>query len=255
MELGPRKHALSAFVQRLIVRSALSEKEVDALLALPGRPERIAAHRDFVRLGDEVDHACLIVDGLAARFAQLQDGSRQSVSLHIAGDMADLYSLMLPRAPSTLHALTDTTILRVPHEALRDLTNEYPGIAAAFWRDCVVDGNVIAQWLVNVGRRDARARLAHLLCEMAVRTSKSDNPPAVYPLPITQEQLADALGLTSVHVNRTLRLLREEGLARLTRREVHIDDWERLVSAGEFDASYLALPRSRSTSGGKAVEN
>lgn len=248
MEIGPRKQALSAFVQRLIVRSPLGNDEVSALLALPAHPQKVAAHRDFVRLGDDVDHACLIVDGLAARFAQLQDGSRQTISLHIPGDMADLYSLMLPKAPSTLHALTDTTIVKIPHEALRGLTAAYPAIANAFWRDCVVDGNIIAQWLVNVGRRNSRARLAHLLCEMAVRTGGADGPPASFPLRMTQEQLADALGLTSVHVNRTLKAMREEGLARLTRRELIIEDWHRLVQAGEFDPSYLALPETASSS-------
>lgn len=245
MEIGPRPHALSLFVERLTLRSGLGNEEVEALLALPASPRSVPAHRDFVRLGEDVEHACLIVEGLVGRFAQLQDGRRQTVALHIPGDMPDLYSLMLPKAPSALGALVETQILRVPHGALRAVAAGYPGIAAALWRDCVADGNILAQWVVNVGRRDARARLAHLLCEMAIRTSGGGRPGAVYPFPLTQEQLADALALTPVHVNRTLKALREDGLARVTRREVMIEDWDGLVSCAEFDPTYLALTNGR----------
>ena len=243
MEIGPRRQALARFVERLTLRSALSGEEREALLALPATPQAVEANRDVVRLGEDVTHACLVVEGLLARYAQLADGRRQMVSLHIAGDMADLYSLMLPRAPSGLAALTASTLLKVPHEALRAASIRSPAIAAALWRDCLVDGNIIAQWLVNVGRRDARARLAHLLCEMAARTAKDGAPgPGRYAFPITQEQLADAVGLTPVHVNRTLRALREEGLVRMTRAEIHIEDWRGLAEAAEFDPAYLALP-------------
>lgn len=241
MDIGPRRQALSQFVRRLMLRSPLGEEEVEALLALPAQPRNLPAHRDFVNRGEDVDHACLIVEGLAGRFAQLQDGRRQTVALYIAGDMADLHSLMLPKAPSALSALVDTRILKVPHVALRAAAARYPAIAEALWRDCVADSNIIAQWLVNLGRRDARARLAHLLCEMAIRTSGNGRAAAAYAFPITQDQLADTLGLTSVHVNRTLKALREEGLVRMTRREVMIDDWDALRSAAEFDPAYLAL--------------
>ncbi|WP_167737342.1 Crp/Fnr family transcriptional regulator [Sphingomonas parva] len=246
MEIGPRRQGLQLFLQRLSLRSDLNGEEREALLALPGQPQRVEAHRDIVGLGDDVDHACLVLDGLVGRFAQLSDGRRQTIGLHSPGDMADLYSLMMPKAPSALHALTKATVLRIPHAALRKLTARYPAVGAAFWRDCVVDGNVMGQWLLNVGRREARGRLAHLICELAVRISRSERPSErSYPIRITQEQLADALGLTSVHVNRTLKALREEGLASLAKGQVHIEDWDALAAAAEFDPSYLGLPESR----------
>lgn len=243
MEIGPRIGALKLFLRRIEARSTLNDAERDAVLALSGQPQRIAAHQDFVRLGEAVSESCLVVEGVVARFAQLEDGSRQIIGLHIPGDMVDLYSLMLPRAPSPLQALTGSTVIKVPHEALRQLAFDSPGLSAALWRDCVVDGAIVAQWLVNVGRRNARGRIAHLLCEMAVRYDQigmlqNDS----FPFPITQEQIADALGLTSVHVNRSLKSLREEGLIRLPRAGAHILNWRGLANAAEFDASYLHLP-------------
>lgn len=249
MEIGPRPAALALFAQRLEARSEISDEERTALLALPGTPQKVSAHHEFVRLGEELTHACLVTDGVVARFAQLDDGSRQIIGFHIPGDMVDLYSLMLPRAPSPLQAQSRATILKVPHQALRDLAFNHRGLSSAFWRDCVADGHIVAQWLVNVGRRNARARTAHLICEMAVRYAQIDRlEHGVFPFPITQEQLADALGLTSVHVNRSLRGLRESGLVRLGRGEAAILDWDGLTRAAEFDPGYLHFPAKPSKS-------
>ncbi|MCC2976587.1 Crp/Fnr family transcriptional regulator [Sphingomonas sp. PL-96] len=243
MEIGPRQAALRLFLLRLEVRSQISASEREAVLSLSGQPQKVVAHHDFVRLGDELEDACLVVDGLVARFAQLEDGSRQIVSLHVPGDMVDLYSLMLPRAPSPLQALTNVTIIKVPHRILRELAFEHRGLSSAFWRDCVVDGAIVAQWLVNVGRRNARGRIAHLLCEMAVRYAQIGAlANGSFPLAITQDQLGEALGLTSVHVNRSIKTLREEGLIQMIRGSATILDWAGLTSVAEFDPGYLHLP-------------
>ena len=243
MEIGPRVGALDLFVRRIEARSEISTDERAALLALPGLPQRIDAHRDFVRLGESISHACLVTQGIVARFAQLDDGSRQIIGFYIPGDLVDLYSLMLPRAPAPLQAMTDSTVLKVPHSALRELAFHHRGLASAFWRDCVADGHIVAQWLVNVGRKDARARMAHLLCEMALRLLQIGRVQhGAYAFPVTQEQLADALGLTAVHVNRSLRALRETGLVSVARKQVVIHDWNGLAHAGEFDPAYLHLP-------------
>ncbi|WP_420138862.1 Crp/Fnr family transcriptional regulator, partial [Sphingomonas sp.] len=236
------------FLDKVTARSDLGPEEREALLSLPATPRRIDAHREIVHLGEHVEHACLVAEGYVARFAQMEDGRRQNVSLHIPGDMVDLYSLTLPAVPTPLAALTATTVFQVPHAVLRELAFRYPQIAAAFWRECVVDGNIIKQWLVSVGRRDARGRLAHLLCEMAVRSERIGRfASGRYPFPITQEQIADALGLTPVHVNRTLQAMRAEGLIQIANRDVAILDWDALVSAGEFDPTYLHLPDKADT--------
>jgi CRP-like cAMP-binding protein len=209
---------------------------------LPGHPVQVQSNRDFVRLGERVDHACLVVDGLVGRFGQNDQGGRQITALHIAGDMADLHSVVTPQAASALQALTTTTLLKISHRSLRDAVRRYPALAEAFWRECVIDAGILSEWVVNVGRRDARARTAHLLCEMAFRYEAAGAKVGFsFAFPPTQAQLADMLALTPVHVNRTLKGLREEGLAEIRDRTAHILDWTGLLHAGEFDPWYLHL--------------
>jgi len=227
------------FLDRLTARSVLTDEERQAILSLPTRAAQVEANRDFVRMGEKVDYCCLIVDGMMGRFGQTLDGTRQITALHVPGDIADLHSVVRPVGTSAIQALSTTTVLRISHAHLRTVAARFPAVAEAFWRDCIVDAAVLSQWVVNVGRRDAKTRLAHLLCEMAVRSGDDCTPQLIYPFPVTQSHLADATGLTSVHVTRTLRLLRDEGLANIRAREVRILDWKRLATVGEFDGAYL----------------
>jgi CRP-like cAMP-binding protein len=223
----------------LNLRSVLLREEQDAVLNLPGYATQVKTNVDHVSLGEVTDHATFIVDGVLGRFGQNADGERQITALHIAGDMANLQSVVEPRATSALQALSTTTILRVPHQALREMTAKYPALAEALWRDCMVDGAVLAQWVVNVGRRSAEARIAHLLCETATRYRRGGERQALeFEFPLTQYQIGDATGLTSVHVNRTLRGGLKD-LVSLARRTVRILDWDRLARRGDFEADYL----------------
>jgi CRP-like cAMP-binding protein len=234
--------ALQPFVRRLEARSVLTKEEVSALLGLNGQTKQVAAHIDFVRLGEQVEHCCLVVDGLVGRFGQNRDGVRQITCLHIPGDMADLPSVVSPKAGWALGALTSTTILRVPHADLRRLAATHPGIAEAFWRDCVADGSIFSEWVVNVGRRDALSRTAHLFCEMAVRYEHAgQGDRRSFPLPLTQPILGEATGLTGVHINRILRELRVRSIAELRAGTVTIHDWEQLVAIGDFDPAFMLL--------------
>jgi CRP-like cAMP-binding protein len=230
------------FLDKLTSHSALGEEERQAILGLPGRPVQVQCHRDFVRLGDRVDHACLMVEGLVGRFGQNSEGLRQIVAVHLPGDMVDLHSVVAPDAGSALQALAVTTILKVPHAALRQVAHNYPAIAEAFWRECVLDAAVLAEWVVNVGRRDARTRAAHFLCELACRYGAPESDGGVrFDFPATQAHIADILALTPVHVNRTLIGFRREGLADVRGRKVHIHDWNSMVQVGDFDPSYLQI--------------
>ena len=235
-----------SFLDQLEAHSSLSEREREVVAALPARSEQVQTNRDFVRLGERVDHACFVLEGLAGRFQQSRDGARQIVAVHIPGDMADLHSVVLPKTSWALAALAPTTILRVPHQALREAGEEYPGLARAFWRQCVIDGSVLAEWVVNVGRRDALSSLAHLICEIACRVLRRlprDGDEIAFPA--TQTHLADMLGLTSVHVNRTLQQLRGyRVVAETSRRVLTILNWRELASLGDFDVAYLHLPAS-----------
>jgi CRP-like cAMP-binding protein len=156
--------------------------------------------------------------------------------------MADLPSVVHPKSAWGLAALTKTSILRIPHVELRRLAARHSGIAEAFWRDCVADGSIFSEWVVNVGRRDALTRVAHLLCEMAIRRERAkQGDRSSYPLPLTQADLGDATGLTSVHINRTLRELRERSLATFHHGMVTIQDWDGLVAVGDFDDAFMLL--------------
>lgn len=230
---------LDGFLDRLNSRSILSDEEQRQILDLPVRVKHAVPNEDFVSLGQQVEHSCFVLDGLVGRFDQNARGDRQITALHISGDMADLHSVVQPRATSALQALSTSTILEIPYPALRALASSYPAIAEAFWRDCTVDSMVLAQWVVNVGRRDGPARIAHLLCELACRYgAKMTNGAVTFMLPMTQIQLADAVGLTSVHVNRCLKVL-EDAETTFRKHTVRIKDWDALADLGEFDRDYL----------------
>lgn len=240
---------LERFLDRLLSRSILTDAEQEAILDLPAHLAEIKANRDFVGLRETVDHASLVVDGMIGRFDQNRNGLRQITAIHLPGDMANLHSVVQPQATSALQALSITTILRVPHAAIRTATAEFPAIAEALWRDCMVDAAVLSQWIINVGRRDAQSRIAHLLCEIATRLrAPTVSGSFTFRFGVTQFQLADAAGLTSVHVNRVLRGLREQGLVDVRKTEVRVLDWAGLVAVGEFNKNYLQteiLPEER----------
>ncbi|HET9398308.1 MAG TPA: Crp/Fnr family transcriptional regulator, partial [Sphingomicrobium sp.] len=160
---------LGKFLRRLLLRSPLTEAEQAAILALPGEDVCTSAHRDIVRPGHRTTYSCLVVEGLVGRFDQLADGHRQITALHIVGDFCDLHSLAVPETGWGIESLTDSVVKMVPHDALRALVDLSPAFTMAFWRDTVVDGSVLAKWNSALGRRSAKARLAHLLCEMGIR--------------------------------------------------------------------------------------
>ena len=128
----------------------------------------------------------------------------------------------------------------IPRGALLDTSEKYSAVRMAMWVDTLIDASIFREWVVNVGRRDARARVAHLLCELAVRLDKvGAGRDGLFDFPITQEQIADCTGLTPVHTNRTLQLLRKDGLIQLNAKSLSILDWDRLRQVGDFDELYL----------------
>jgi CRP-like cAMP-binding protein len=253
----PTSHAaLSRFLSRLLRRSALGPKEQQAILNLSSRAEQFKANHDIVSPGQTVGHACLIAHGFAARYDQMADGLRQLTAFHIDGDMADLHSLVCPTAAWGIIALTTTTVRFVPHCELRQLVADHPAIAIAFWRDGTADASILAKWVGNLGRRDARARLAHVICETGLRMEVAGlGSRDQLWFDISQTNLADALGLTPVHVNRTFQALRAEGLIRSQSHTLYIDDWARLAGVAEFDPDYLLLSCSRKGAAGEAIES
>jgi CRP-like cAMP-binding protein len=184
----------------------------------------------------------LLVEGFLCRYKMLPDGKRQILSLHVPGDVADLQSLHLAVMDHSLGTLVPSRAAFITHEALRGIIRAYPEIADAFWRDTLIDAAIFREWIVNVGSREAYARLAHLICELfcklhAVGLTDGNT----FYLPITQAELGDATGLSTVHVNRSLMQLRADGLITLERGRCTIRDHGRLRDAGTFDPAYLHL--------------
>jgi CRP-like cAMP-binding protein len=230
---------LHGFLGRLSARSVLSDRERDAILALPTERQLIRAKHDIVQLKEEVDHSCYVAAGLVARFSLVRSGARQIVALHLPGDMADLHSAVRPIGLGGLTALCDCTILRIPHDPIRALGARYPAVAEALWRDCMLDAAILMEWLSNLGRRGAAARVAHLICELSLRYGRDKGMLTQFDLPITQEQVSDVLGLTGVHINRSLRTLREIELVTFSKGRVEIGDLPALMRLAEFDPAYL----------------
>lgn len=213
-------------------------------MRLPGSVERVARHRDIVKQGEITTEAVLVVSGTVGRFKQARDGTRQLNALYITGDMPDLHSVVLPRSPSALTALDHATVYRVAHRDIRKLTRQSATIAEAFWRDTMVDADIATEWVFVLGRLPAIARIAHLLCELSARYEQIGADPSNFSLQLNQQHMADATGLTSVHVNRMVRQLREAGLISINGADVTILDRGGLASVGEFDGAYLHLPEA-----------
>jgi CRP-like cAMP-binding protein len=227
-------------VRRLERRSPLGEADRKALLSLPHNVRKLASGAHIVRDGDSTEHCSLLLSGFAYRYKLTGEGGRQIISLHMAGEYLDMQNSFLGIADHSVQMLTEAEIALIPAAALQELALARPAIARALWIDTLIDASIFREWVVNVGRRDSRARVAHILCEFSLRLEAAGLASNHrYELPMTQEQLADAVGLTSVHVNRVLKQLGEEGLIRRDRRSITIEDWNRMRAAGDFNERYL----------------
>lgn len=217
------------------------------VLSFPGELNEFRSTRDVVRLGEQTRHSCLVVDGIVGRFGQTAEGHRQITALYIPGDMADLHSTVLPVVSAPLQSMITATIYRVPHDAIRDAAERSPTLARALWRDCVADAQIASEWLLNIGRRGALEKLAHLVCELACRYHAVGLVRHRFPLLLTQVHMGEALGLTGVHVNRMLRVLRGRGLISMEGSDLVIRDWDGLRSVGDFHPLYLHLTQEEQT--------
>ena len=233
---------LEVMIRRLTRRFELSQPAIDALLGLPYTLKDFAPGQYILREGEQVQQSSFVVAGFVYRSKIVGDGGRQIVAIHLMGDFVDLQHIMMRRADHNIQALTPATLVQFPAEQLLDLAYRYPEIGKALWLESLIEAATFREGVVNVGRRDARTRTAHLLCELAVRREAAGlGPRGSYELPMSQEQIGDALGLTSVHVNRTLKTLEAEGLIARTKRAVTVADWEGLRRAGDFTPHYLHL--------------
>jgi CRP-like cAMP-binding protein len=218
----------------------LSHEDREAILALPCRRETFAKDAYLLRQGQQPAESALLLDGLAYRQKLLSDGGRQIIAFLVPGEFADLQPDVLGTSDHNVQSLNRSEAALIPRSALIQLAQERPAVRMAMWIETLTDASILREWVVNVGRRDSRARIAHLLCETALRLNSSGATDGqIVDFPVTQEQLADATGLTAVHTNRMLQALRRDGLIQLTSGSLRILDWQGLRRAGDFDDLYL----------------
>jgi len=224
----------------------LTDDERKALQNLPMQVVVIKEGQDIVRAGDQPSRSCLLLSGFACVYKLTGDGKRQIVGFSIPGDVPDLQSLHLDVLDNSLSTLTPCRVGFITHEALRDICMRYPRITSAFWRETLIDAAIFREWVINVGQREAYSRIAHVFCELIVRLRAvglvEDH---ACHLPITQAEFADAIGVSTVHVNRVLQEMRANGIIELKGDRLTIPDWETLKRAGDFDPTYLHLKRDQ----------
>ncbi|WP_181008579.1 Crp/Fnr family transcriptional regulator [Sphingomonas montanisoli] len=232
MMTGP----LHRFAQRLRLRVPLGDDDISAMGVLPFASLVAGQGTTIYDPNSNADSYQIVAQGLAANFRQGRSGQRQLTALRIVGDTAEPAATALGWNPTGLVALSDVTILQVPLEAVRTLSRQRPHIAQALYYDCAFDAASLARLLGNSRRIPAIARVAHLLCELAVRYrvagQASENQ---FGLLMTQSDIGDATGSTSVHVNRVMQALRMNGLIDTTGRSVRILNWTGLSHLAEFD--------------------
>jgi CRP-like cAMP-binding protein len=240
-------HPFVRKVERVALTS-LSSDEGMALLALPMHVVELEAYQDIVREGDRPSRCFALLDGFVSTYKTTLSGKRQIAAFHVPGDVPDIQSLHLKVLDNSISTIGPCRVGFVQHDAMRALFQAHPRIGAAFWRDSLIDAALCREWMLNIGRREAYPRMAHLFCELVTRLDAVGLPPdRSCPLPMTQPELGDALGITPVHVNRTLSDLRDAGLITVRSRRLTVHDWEGLAAVVEFDPTYLHLDSGNAT--------
>jgi CRP-like cAMP-binding protein len=228
-------------LKKLAAFGSIPAASSQALIELGhNRTRTVKARSDIISEGDDPKDIYLITKGWAARYKMLEDGSRQIVGLFVPGDLCDLHVYVLKQMDHSIGSLTALTFARISAREMDDLCDAHPRIVRALWWDALVQSSIQHEWMLSVGQRDAYESLAHLCCEMFFRLRAigltQGNSCA---LPLTQQDIADSLGLTETHVGRMVKKLNQSGAATFSRRRLEIHDMRKLQDAGRFNPNYL----------------
>ena len=227
---------------KLRARDDVSADEEQAIRDALGEVKTFSPDHVAIREGEPLEASTLLLDGMMCRYKDLSGGQRQITELHVPGDFVDLHSFTLKRLDHSILALTACRVVEVPHANLATITEQYPHLTRLYWFATTLDAAIHREWELSLGRRTALAKIAALFCEMRIRfdvVGMTDGDG--YALPLTQMDLAECLGLTAIHVNRTLKELREQKLVEFKAGRVTILDLARLERIAEFDPAYLYL--------------
>lgn len=233
-----------SFLARKLQHGAnLVDSDVDRIDQIVGEPRDVLAGQDLFLHGDHSAFVHVMNSGTACRYKMLPDGSRAIVALMLPGDFCDLHISILAEMDHSMGAVSDCTISRISSDELDRLLDAHPRIKRACIWSNLVDEAILREWLVNIGRRSSDRRLAHLFCELYLRLNAVGlTEDHTFHVPLTQPILADLLGITPVHVQRTLASLRRSGLVSVQGGYVRIPDFAVLEELAGFDRTYLHLP-------------
>lgn len=233
---------LAGLLDKLRLRDDVSEHEADVLRGALGRVIDYPSGHVLVEEGAVLTESTLLIDGFVGRYKDLAAGERQITELHVAGDFVDLHGFLLKKLEHSIGALTPVKVGQFPHDAIRDITEREPHLGRLLWLMTLIDAAIQRERILTLGRRSAVARVAHLICEILARLEAIGLADGRgFHFPVIQTDLADAAGLTPVHVNRMLRELRERRLMTFRSGKVDIHDREGLEALAEFDRNYLSI--------------
>lgn len=237
-----KDNPLAHMIESLSIHNAISDKDLDSLYHLPYHLDYFESGSYILRDGDMPDQCRVLVSGIAYRHKISAMGLRQIVAIHMPGEILDLQQLYIDISDSNVQTLIGCEIATISHAALRQLVAESYSIGNAIVASMLMELSSAREWMLNIGRREGRTRIAHFICEFAYKSNAIESLAGqVYNLPMTQEQMGDALGLTAVHINRMLKDLAREGLIVRVKHGVAIPDWKRLTQVAGFNSRYLHL--------------
>jgi len=243
---GGVSKVITAHLRKLRQRTHISADEEQAIRSAVTETRNVPAGRLLIRCGETLNHSMLLIEGWMAGVKDLQGGSRQGTELQLPGDFADLQGFTLKSLDRDVVALTNAKVGLVPHDRLREVTDRLPRLGWIYWSMTNIDAAITRELVISLAQRSAISRMAHLFCEISYRLEvvggASKNG---CDFPLTQRELSECLGLTVVHVNRTLQELRRRGLVELENRQLTIRDRAGLEALAEFDPSYLYLDQHR----------
>ena len=240
----PNSPSSNPLIRKLESLAVLSNDDRAVLESISAGRRSVPAGTDLIREGDEPNGVYLILEGMACRYKLRAGGARQIMAYLIPGDFCDLDVALLKEMDHAIGTLSVCEVVQIPLDTIQALLRSHPTIAHALRLATLVDEATLREWLVNVGRRSAEERVAHLLCEMLLRLQAVGRATSGgYAFPLTHADLADTTGLSNVHVNRSLISLVERGLVEMSERYVQIVDVPRLQALAGFKPNYLHLVR------------
>ena len=233
---------ITAHLKKLKLRTTISAEEERVIRGLVKETRRVGPDQLLVRAGEELHESLMLLDGWLVRCKDLPSGERQVMEIHVPGDFADLHGFTLKRLDHDVVTVTEAVLGIVPHERLSEMTREHPRLTRVYWLMTNIDASITREMALSLGQRSALSRMAHVFCELYVRLAIAGLASGdTFSFPLTQRELSECLGLTVVHVNRTLQELRRRQIVETENRHIRILDKPALEALAEFDPAYLQL--------------